>query len=72
MTGLLYPWGRDLVPIVPEARWAPGQVCTGVENLAPTRIQSPDRPARSELLYQLHCPSPHTVAIASLKKVLQS
>jgi hypothetical protein len=31
----------------------PGQVWTGAENLAFTGIQSPDRPARSESLYQL-------------------
>ena len=28
----------------------------GVENLAPTGIRSPDRPARSELLYRLKYP----------------
>ena len=72
MPGLLYLWERNLVPIVQEARWAPGQVCTGVENLAPAGIQSPDRSAHSELLYQLYYPSPHTVARALLKKVLQS
>ena len=27
--------GKDLVPIVQEAGWAPGPVWTGVENLAP-------------------------------------
>jgi hypothetical protein len=36
-----------------EARWAPGTVWTGTENLVPTRIRSPDRPARSEPLYRL-------------------
>jgi hypothetical protein len=34
-----------------EAKQAPGPVWTGAENLAPTGIRSPDRPARSELLY---------------------
>jgi hypothetical protein len=29
-----------------------------VENLAPTGIRSPDRPARSESLYRLSCPGP--------------
>jgi hypothetical protein len=29
----------------------PRLVWTGAENLAPSRIRSPDRPARSELLY---------------------
>jgi hypothetical protein len=27
--------GKDPVPIVQEAGWAPGPVCTGAENLAP-------------------------------------
>jgi hypothetical protein len=30
----------------------------GAENLAPTKIWSPDSPARSESLYQLHYPGP--------------
>jgi hypothetical protein len=46
----LYPW-KDSVPIVQEAGWATGPVWTGAENLAPTGIQTPDRPARSQLLY---------------------
>ena len=49
--------GKDPVPIVQEAGWAPGSVWTGAENLAPTGIQSLDLPARSESLYQLHYPS---------------
>jgi hypothetical protein len=32
-----YP-GKDLVPIVQEARWAPGPVWTGAENFAPNGI----------------------------------
>jgi hypothetical protein len=44
---------KDSVPIVQEAGWAPGPVWTRAENLVPTRIQSPDRPARSQSLYQL-------------------
>jgi hypothetical protein len=39
--------GKDSVPIVLEAGWASGPVWTGAENLATTRIRSPDRPARS-------------------------
>ena len=31
---------------------------TGAENLAPTGIRSPDRPARSESLYRLSYPGP--------------
>ena len=34
----------------------PGLVWTGAENLAPTGIRSPDRPARSESLYRLSYP----------------
>jgi hypothetical protein len=55
---LLYPRERDPVPIVREAGWVPGPVWTGAENLAPTRIRSPDRLARSQLLYRLSYRSP--------------
>jgi hypothetical protein len=47
------PPGKDPVPIVKEAGWAPGPVWTGVENLTPTGIRSLDRPARSNSLSQL-------------------
>ena len=53
--------GKDPVPIVQEAGWVPGPVWTGAENLAPTRIRSPDRPARSESLYRLSYPGPLTI-----------
>jgi hypothetical protein len=43
--------GKDLVPTVQEAEWAPQLVWAGAENLAPTGIQSLDHPARSQLLY---------------------
>ena len=42
---------KDPVPIVQEAGWGPGPVCTGAENLVPTGIRSPDRPAPSQSLY---------------------
>jgi hypothetical protein len=45
--------GKDLVPILQEAGWAPGPVWTGKENLAPTAIWSPDCLARHQLLYRL-------------------
>jgi hypothetical protein len=54
----LYPRERDPVPIVQEDGWAPGPVWTGAENLAPTGIRSPDRPARSQSLYRLSYPGP--------------
>ena len=47
------PPGKDPVPLVQEAGWAPGPVWTGAENLGPTGIRSPDRPARSQSLYRL-------------------
>ena len=56
----LFTPGKDPVPIVQEAGWAPGPVWTGAENLAPTGIRSPDRPARSQSLYRLRYPA-HTV-----------
>jgi hypothetical protein len=42
--------GNGPVPIVLEARWAPGLVWTGEENLASIWIRFPDRPARNESL----------------------
>ena len=53
----LFTSGKDLVPIVQEAGWAPGPVWTDAENLALTGIQSPDRPACSKSLYQLCYPA---------------
>ena len=49
--------GKDPVHIVQEAGWATGPVWTGAENLAPTRIRSPDRPAGSQSLYRLNYPA---------------
>jgi hypothetical protein len=50
----LYLRERDTVPIVPEAGWAPGPVWTDRENLAPTAVRTPDRPACSQSLYRLN------------------
>jgi len=55
--GLLFTPGKDPVPIIQEAGWAPGLVWTGVENLTPTGFRSPDRPARSQSLYRLSYPA---------------
>ena len=57
MPWLLFIPGKDPVPIVQEAGWAPGPVWTGAENLAPTGIWSPDRKACSQSLYQLCYPA---------------
>jgi len=55
--GRYLPPGKSPVPIVQEAGWVPGSVWTGAENLAPTGIRSPDRPARSQSLYRLSYPA---------------
>ena len=51
------PWphftpGKDKVPILQEAGWAPGQVWTG-EKSPPNRDSIPDRSARIQSLYRL-------------------
>jgi hypothetical protein len=56
----LFTPGKDPVPIVQKAGCAPFPVWTGAENLAPTGIRSPDRPARSQSLYRLSYPT-HTI-----------
>jgi hypothetical protein len=53
----LFTLGKDPVPIVQEAEWAPGPEWTGAENLAHTGIRSPVRPARSQSLYRLSYPA---------------
>ena len=53
----LFTPGKDPVPIVQEAGWAPGPVWTGAENLTHTGVRSPDRPARSQSLYRLRYPT---------------
>jgi len=52
--------GKDPVRILQEAGWVPELVWTGTENLVPTGIRSPDRPARSESLYRLRYPGQHS------------
>ena len=47
----LYP-GKDPVPILQEAGWAPGPVWTGGKS-SPYRDSIPDLPALSQLLYRL-------------------
>jgi len=54
----LYPQERPGTHCI--GNWvAPGSVWTGAENLTPAGIRSPDRPARSELLYRLTYPGPY-------------
>jgi hypothetical protein len=47
-TGCFIPRG-DLIPIVQEARWTSTSVLKSAENLAPTGVRIPDRPAGREL-----------------------
>ena len=52
----LYRWEKPGTHCtVQEAGWVSGPVWTRTENLAGTRIRSPDRPTRSKSLY---CPRP--------------
>ena len=48
--------GKDPVPILQEAEWAPGPVWTGGKS-RPLRDSIPDRPARSQSLYRLSYPA---------------
>ena len=47
---------KDPVPIVQEAGWATESAWRGAENLPPTGIRFPDRPASSKSLYRLSNP----------------
>ena len=56
------PWphfapGKDMVPILQEAGWAPGPVWTGGKS-RPHRDLIPDHPARSQSIYRMSYP-PH-------------
>ena len=51
--------GKDPVPMLQEAGWAPGPVCM-VGKSRPHRDSIPDRPAHSQSLYRLSYPA-HTV-----------
>jgi hypothetical protein len=50
---------KDPVRIVQEDVWDPRSVWKDSENLTPTRIRSPDHPARKQSLYRLSYPGPH-------------
>jgi hypothetical protein len=65
----LFTPGKDPVPIVQEAGWAPGPFWTGAENLAPTEIRSPDRPARSSVAIPTELPGPHFKRRAKKKRI---
>jgi hypothetical protein len=56
--GRFYPRERTPVPIVQVAGWAFEPVWTGAENLAPTGVQTPNRPVHSESLHRLRYSGP--------------
>jgi len=60
--------GKDTVPIVQEAGWAPGPVWTGGKS-RPHRDSIPDRLARGLSLYRLSYPAHTVLNIYKGKKV---
>ena len=62
-TRALFNSWKDPVRLVQEVGWTPGPVWTGAENLVPTGIRSPERPARSQSLYRLSYPA-HVAELA--------
>jgi hypothetical protein len=61
---LLYPQERHRLLNVQEAGWGLGPVWMSAQNIIPTEIRTPDRPARERSLYQLRYPNPETVRIS--------
>jgi hypothetical protein len=64
-SGRTLPNGKDPVPIVQEAGWAPGPVWTGGKSRL-HRDSIPNRPARSQSLYRLSYPA-HTSPVLGVK-----
>jgi len=58
--------GKDPVPILQEAGWAPGPAWTAGKS-RPHRDSTPDRPARSQSLYRLSYPA-HTFIVLGNNK----
>ena len=61
------PPGKTRYPLYRGLGGPLGPVWTDAENLAPTGIRSPDRPARSESLYRLSYPGPLSNAVPARK-----
>ena len=59
----ILPPGKTRYPFVLEDGWAPGQVWTGAENLAPTGIRSPYRPARIAVAIPIELSRPTTLTV---------
>ena len=58
--------GKDPVPILQEAGWAPGPAWTGGKS-RPHRDSIPDRPARSSIAIPTELPGPYNVDVGILK-----
>jgi hypothetical protein len=54
--------GKDPVPIVQEAGWAPGAGLDRCGKSRTTGIRSPDFPARSKSLYRLRYPGSRNIS----------
>jgi len=57
--------GKDPVPILQEAGWAPESVWTGGKT-CPHQDSIPDHPAGSQLLYRLSCPAHNSTYVSCL------
>ena len=68
MSRALFTPGKVPLPILQEAGWAPGPVWTGVENLTPTGIRSPDHPASSAVAIPTALPGPEESTCRGVKK----
>jgi len=64
--GRTLPPGKDPVPILQEAGWAPGPVWTGGKS-RPHRDSIPDRPARSSVAIPTELPGPHSMTVIAVK-----
>ena len=62
--------GKDPVPILQEAGWAPGPVWTGGKS-RPHRDSIPDRPARSSVAIPTELPSPCKSAVEYANREVQ-
>ena len=64
------PPGKTRYPLYRRLLEPQGPIWTDAENLAPTGLRSPDRPARSESLYRLRYPGPRSELRTIIKKIL--
>jgi hypothetical protein len=66
----LYPRERPGTHYI-GAGWASEPFCTGVENLAPNGIRSPNRPSHSESLYRRRYSGSYILQCAGLRQTEQ-